>query len=193
MEPVKKALFSTLLLGIAVAALSYIFIFHVQGRGVKAKDGWLFDLPGYYQALQRSSLSDKPVLLYLRRKACQRCIDFERNFLNNPVIQRDLSGYITVQINIDTDRKHRQFAKQFNLYTYPSIFVFYDKKHPVSTHLVLEIDQIWVAIKEIGKGNFMPLSEASFRLALERATMLAKQAADKGEGSSVTLPTPPES
>ncbi len=176
MEVFKKILLSCLLIGVAVAALAYIFIFHVQDRGVHAKDGWLFDLEGYYQAISRSRFENQPILLYVRRKACQRCLDFEKDFLNNSALKPTLSEYIKVQINMDTDRRHERFADQFGMYTYPSLFVLNDPDYAVSTFLVLATQQIWVPMEQhLEKGNFMPLSETSFRLALERAKIRALQ------------------
>ncbi|WP_055734284.1 thioredoxin family protein [Agarivorans gilvus] len=174
---IKKVFFTLVLIALGGAALGYMFIYHVKGRGVHAEDGWLFDIAGYHQAIRESKLTDKPVLLYLRRQACQRCIAFEEDFLNNPELKLLLSRYVKVQVNADVDRDHELFAAQFKLKTYPSLFVMFDGEHPVSTYLVLEMQQIWVAQETLQQGNFMPLSPASFRLSLLSASRLAKQAA----------------
>ncbi|UPW17888.1 thioredoxin family protein [Agarivorans sp. TSD2052] len=181
LEPIKKVVFSLLLIALGGAALSYIFIYHVKDRGVSAKDGWLFDISGYHAAIRESKLTQRPVFLYLRRQACQRCIGFEQNYLNNPQIKTLLKDHVKVQVNIDTDRRHEQFAARFKLYTYPSMFVIFDEEYPISSYLVLEMNQIWVAQQTLKKGNFMPLSEASFSLSVSRATILAREAANMDE------------
>ncbi|GAD01818.1 thioredoxin family protein [Agarivorans albus] len=187
-ELFKKVFFTLILIALGGAALSYIFIYHVHGRGVSAKDGWLFDIQGYHQGIRESKLTEKPLFLYLRRQACQRCIAFEYDYLNNPQIKRMLEDYVKVQVNIDTDRTHERFADQFNLNTYPSLFVMFDPEHHVSSYLVLEMNQIWVAQDTLQKGNFMPLSEASFSLSVTRATILARKTANMEESSGETPP-----
>ncbi|WP_432454468.1 MULTISPECIES: thioredoxin family protein [unclassified Agarivorans] len=188
LAPIKKTFFSLLLIGLGVGALSYIFIYHVKDRGVSAKDGWLFDIDGYYGAIRESKLSQRPVFLYLRRKACQRCLAFEQYYLNNPELKRVLADYVKVQILTDTDRRHRLFAERFKLNTYPSAFILFDDEHPVSLYLVLAMQQIWVAQDNINSGNFMPLSEASFRLSLSHATILAQEAALRDKSTVESIP-----
>ena len=99
-----------------------------------------------------------------------------------------LEDYVKVQVNIDTDRTHERFADQFNLNTYPSLFVMFDPEHHVSSYLFLEMNQVWVAQDTLQKGNFMPLSEASFSLSVTRATILARKAANMEESSGETPP-----
>ncbi|MDO6685213.1 MULTISPECIES: thioredoxin family protein [unclassified Agarivorans] len=187
-ELFKKAFFTMVLIAIGGAALSYMFIYHVKGRGVSAKDGWMFDIAGYHQAIRESKLTNKPVFLYLRRQACQRCIAFEQDYLNDPELKRILNEYVKVQVNIDTDRDHERFADQFNLNTYPSMFIMFDQEHPISTYLVLEMAQIWVARDTLKNGNFMPLSPTSFRLSVTHATILARKAASMDDSNSETPP-----
>jgi hypothetical protein len=155
--------------------LGYLIKAYLSAKlGVRGED-WLYDINGYQVALRESKLRHRPVLLYLRRKACHKCIEFERDYLNGTQNQDLFDQFIKVQILTDTDRDHQQFTAQFKSETTPALFVFYDQNDPSSTYLILATDQIWVQQPNTKTGNFMYLSPISFRLALITAVSRAKQ------------------
>lgn len=176
-----KAPFGYLLLILVIAAAAYALFSYLQGRGISAKNGWLFDLSGYEQALQEAKRSQQPVLLYLRKKSCHSCSLFEKEYLNAEHAKALLSSFTKVQIYSDANKAHQRLTKRLAPHASPSLFVLFDDAYPVSTYLILENSQIWVTQPKSDTGNFMYLSPASFQLALTNAVEKAKSLASKAQ------------
>ncbi|RKF18481.1 thioredoxin family protein [Alginatibacterium sediminis] len=158
------------------AAAGYIYLERGLDRQISASDGWFFDLDGYYQALRESKLSGKPMLIYVRRKACQRCLILEKELLNEDGIKDFLQGYVKVRVYSDQDRASRLFSENYPSRVTPVLYVQDPMEAKVSTHLLMAMDQIWVANDEIGTGNFMHLSPLTLRISIDKATLLLPQA-----------------
>ncbi|MFM2479336.1 thioredoxin family protein [Celerinatantimonas sp. MCCC 1A17872] len=168
---------ATLAALVAILACGYIYVFHVKSYGVSASDGWYFEDEGYRQALAISQQQNRPILFYFRRKACQICKDFEKNIINNADFIHFTRNYIKVRYTIDLDQVHQRFAKKYPIRMQPALIVQYQRHPPVSTHLVLPMNQIWVAKNSIDNGNHMPLSITTLKLSLQRVTEIAKRKA----------------
>lgn len=168
---------ATLAALVAILACGYIYFFHIKSYGVSASDGWYFEDEGYQQALAISQQQNRPILFYFRRKACQICKDFEKNIINNADFIHFTKNYVKVRYTMDLDRSHEQFIKKYKIRMQPALIVQYQRHPPVSTHLVLPMNQVWVAENTINNGNHMPLSVTTLKLSLKRVTEIAKHKA----------------
>ncbi|MFM2485638.1 thioredoxin family protein [Celerinatantimonas yamalensis] len=157
----------------AVAACGYIYIFHIRNYGVSAKDGWYFETQGYQQALSLSKQQNRPILFYFRAGSCQICKNFEKNILNNDDFITFTKPYLKVRYTVDLNRQQRNFARHYQIHMLPALIVQYQRNQAVSTHLVLPMQQVWVAKDSIQKGNHMPLSLTTMKLSLQRVTEIA--------------------
>ncbi|CAG8998676.1 MAG: hypothetical protein CENE_00631 [Candidatus Celerinatantimonas neptuna] len=162
---------------VALLACTYIYFFHIRNYGVSSRDGWYFEQEGYQKALELSYHNNRPMLLYFRRKACHICKKFEKDILNNRDFIRFTKNYLKVRYTIDLDRKQKLFSKKYNIRLQPAIFVQFQENSPLSTHLVLPMQQIWVARTTMESGNFMPLSAVTIKLSLKRITEIARRRA----------------
>lgn len=191
-KPLRQWIMALIGLFVALLACIYIYYFHIRNYGVSSHDGWYFEHEGYQRALALSYHNNRPMMLYFRRKACHICKKFEKDILNNDDFVQFTKNYLKVRYTIDLDRKQELFSKKYNIRLQPAIFVQFQKNPPLSTHLVLPMQQVWVARTTIEDGNFMPLSEVTIKLSLKRITEIARRRAMLSHQSKVktkhTLP-----
>lgn len=74
-----------------------------------------------------ASANGQPVLLDFYADWCVSCLEFERNTLTDPRIQRQLAGFVLLRADItDNTRTHHEMLKRFGLYGPPAL-LFYDR------------------------------------------------------------------
>ena len=115
---------------------------------------WLREAP--LTDLARAQSMGKPVIVDYRTNVCPKCDELEHKVFSHPEVQKALTGFVTIQVNLSEAGKNREIREIQNrqaIFAVP-VIEFYDSKGNLLSHKriadVLSAEEFLKHIQDIG-------------------------------------------
>jgi len=101
------------LLGVVMA----LFVFWFVSRPLAAPPGWVEDFDA---AVKQASLANKNLVVAFHSDGCPPCVAMERTVLRADVVQKALTNFVAVKVNVT---RQREIAERFAVMATPTYVV----------------------------------------------------------------------
>ncbi len=171
MELQKKRILLGAAVFVIVALIPIYFMFFRDSYLFKVGGKWHLGASGYREALHKSRIYFKPILIVVNENRCRQCELLQSNLWDNQDFQDTLTDLLLVQLNISNSVNDLRIAKQLGYKKAPYVaLLLKHNSNAVPLYILPDLNSIWVPSGRPNSGHYVPLSPASFRLAMDATT-----------------------